>query len=384
MLKKIDRYILSETWLPFVSGAGIITGVWLGIDKFKEVFKLLAKSGASFATGIVILGLEIPQILAITIPISILLATFLTFQKLSGQSEVIAMRAAGVSFTRMMMPIFVLGLLGAGVSFAINEFVVPLTSPFAKRVYMLALYEDPINAKSDGGFSYFEKDSEGAIRRIFYVKKIKDNILRNIVILDFSGKGTTMIHSAKQGQWHPERGGWVLQRGTSSYLKNDDESASDEDDLGAVAGGTKHLVSEFEQTLIPSSLNPNEVLAKMSSVKDMNFYSLHKYIRLHEKERIFTDKLDELRTKYLNKYAYPLSCVVLAVIGACLGIVGRRRVVNWGYVIIGLVVFAFYMSQTMFESLGASGRIEPAIAVWMPNLILAVIAAQVYFYRANR
>ena len=63
------------------SDSHCITGVWLGIDKFKEVFKLLAKSGAPFSTGLVILGLEIPQILAITIPISILLATFLTFQK---------------------------------------------------------------------------------------------------------------------------------------------------------------------------------------------------------------------------------------------------------------------------------------------------------------
>lgn len=101
-MAKIDNYVLTEFWLPLVSGAGIITGVWLGIDKFKEVFNLLAKSGAPMSTGVVILGLETPQILAITIPISILLATFLTFQKLSSQSEIIAMRAAGVSFTRLM------------------------------------------------------------------------------------------------------------------------------------------------------------------------------------------------------------------------------------------------------------------------------------------
>jgi lipopolysaccharide export system permease protein len=379
LLQRLDKYIISETWLPFVSGAGIITGVWLGIDKFKEVFKLLAKSGASFMTGFVILGLEIPQILAITIPISILLATFLSFQKLSAQSEIIAMRSAGLSMVRLIKPVMILGLLGSLVSFSISEFVVPFTNPFAQKVYMLALYEDPINTKSQNGFSYFEKDSDGDIKRIFYVKKIKDEILRDIVILDFSTRGSTMIHSAKQGRWQPEQGGWVLTSGTSSYLKTDENQSAS----ATQPGKTTHLVSEFQQTLIPSSINPNEILAKISNVRDMNFYSLYKFIMLHEKQGIDSDKLNELKTKYYNKYSYPLSCVLLAVIGAVLGIVGRRRVVNWGYIAIGLIVFVFYMSQTMFESLGYSGRVAPELAVWMPNFILAFFAFVFFMYRAR-
>jgi len=379
LLQRLDKYIISETWLPFVSGAGIITGVWLGIDKFKEVFKLLAKSGASFMTGFVILGLEIPQILAITIPISILLATFLSFQKLSAQSEIIAMRSAGLSMVRLIKPVVILGLLGSLVSFFISEFVVPFTNPFAQKVYMLALYEDPINTKSPNGFSYFEKNSNGDVKRIFYVKKIKDEILRDIVILDFSNPGSTMIHSAKQGRWQPEQGGWVLSSGTSSYLKTDETQSEGT----TQPGKTTHLVSEFDRTLIPSSLNPNEILAKISNVRDMNFYSLYKFIMLHENQGIYSDKLNELKTKYYNKYSYPLSCVLLAVIGAVLGIVGRRRVVNWGYIAIGLIVFVFYMSQTMFESLGYSGRVVPELAVWMPNFILAFFAFVFFMYRAR-
>jgi lipopolysaccharide export system permease protein len=379
LLQRLDKYIFSETWLPFVSGAGIITGVWLGIDKFKEVFKLLAKSGASFMTGFVILGLEIPQILAVTIPISILLATFLSFQKLSAQSEIIAMRSSGISMVRLIKPVVILGLLGAIVSFSISEFVVPFTNPFAKKVYMLALYEDPINIQSQNGFSYFEKNSDGDIKRIFYVKTIQDEVLKDIVILDFSTKGSTMIHSAKQGRWQPEQGGWVLSSGTSSYLKTEETSTGSITQLSK----TTHLISEFEQTLIPSSLNPNEILAKISNVRDMNFYSLYKFIMLHEKQGIFSDKLNEIKTKYYNKYAYPLSCVLLAVIGAVLGIVGRRRVVNWGYIAIGLIVFVFYMSQTLFESLGYSGRVAPELAVWMPNFILVFFAFVFFMYRAR-
>lgn len=381
-MAKIDNYVLTEFWLPLVSGAGIITGVWLGIDKFKEVFNLLAKSGAPMSTGVVILGLETPQILAITIPISILLATFLTFQKLSSQSEIIAMRAAGVSFTRLMRPVFYLGLLGLLTCFILNEFVVPFTNPFAQKVYMLSLYQNPIATKGVNGFSYFEKDSNDATKRIFYVRKFKNDFLKDIVILDFSNKNISMIHTARKGEWDPKRGGWILYDGSSSYIKDSEvKNKANPDDFNTDA---LHLVTNFKETLIPSSLNPNKILSEISNVRDMNFLKLRKLIQSHEKGHIFTDKLNEYRTKYFNKYSYPFSCILLALIGACLGITGRRRAINWGYIALGLVVFVFYMSQTVFDSFGQSGRLEPMIAVWIPNLILGIIAAGVYFYRAER
>lgn len=382
MLKKLDQYVLSEFWLPLVAGAGIITGVWLGIDKFKEVFKLLAKSGAPISTGIVVLGLEIPQILAVTIPISILLATFLTFQKLSAQSEIIAIRAAGVSFTRLMRPVLILGLIGAAISFALSEFVVPLTNPFAKKIYTLALYKTPISTKSTIGFSYFERDSNDNVKRIFYVKNFKDDKLKNILILDLAENDTSMIHSANSGEWNPEKGGWILNDGMSSYIKREKKNKKKDNDEN-IGASQSHLVTSFERTFIPSSMNPNEIMKNLKNVRDMNFLNLRHYIKLHEKGNLFTDKLNEFKTKYFNKYAYPMSCLLLAIIGACLGITGRRRAINWGYIVIGLVVFIFYMSQTMFESFGDSGRIEPIISVWMPNLILSVIALYAYLYRAK-
>lgn len=382
MLKKIDKYILSEFWLPLVSGAGIITGVWLGIDKFKEVFKLLAKSGAPFTTGAVILGLEIPQILAVTIPISILLATFLTFQKLSAQSEVVAIRAAGVSFTRMMRPVVYLGILGMAFSFFLSEFIVPLSNPFAQKVYMLALYKDPIQNTVKKGFSYFENDSKGEVRRIFYVRKIKDEKLKRLVILDFSDKNLAMIHTAREGHWDPAKGGWILKNGSSSYIKT--KAKKDLEEEESLNSDVMHLVTNFKETLIPSSLNPQEIMEEISNVRDMNFLKLRSYIRKHEDGDIYTNELNEYKTKYFNKYSYPVSCILLALIGACLGITGRRRAINWGYILLGLVVFVFYMSQTVFDSFGQSGRIDPMLSVWMPNIILGVIAAATYAYRSSR
>jgi lipopolysaccharide export system permease protein len=387
-LEKFDKYVLSEFWLPLISGAGIITGVWLGIDKFKEIFKLLARSGASFTTGLVILGLEIPQILSLTIPISILLASFLAFQKLSGQSEVIALRAAGLSFTRLMRPVIILGLLGLLLTFALSEFIVPITTPFAKKIYTLALYQDPIATSALKGFSYFEKDSTGTLKRIFYVRRFHQDQLKNIVILDFSKNNLSVIHTAKIGYWDAAKGGWFLKNGSTSYVKefdaNKDHEVFEDDFDNQIQSSSTHLISNFKETFIPSSLNPQEILKKIANVKDMNFAQLLGFIKLHQDAHLETDSLDEYKTKFHSKFSYPASCIVLAIIGACLGIVGRRRTINWGYILLGLIVFVFYMSQTVFESFGNSGKLLPFVSVWIPNLIMAWIAAGVFFYRANK
>jgi lipopolysaccharide export system permease protein len=185
-----------------------------------------------------------------------------------------------------------------------------------------------------------------------------------------------MIHTAKKGEWDAKRGGWILYEGSSSYIKNSDETNMETD--------SQHLITNFKETLIPSSLNPNDILQEMSNVRDMNFLELRKFIQSHEQGNIYTDKLNEFRTKYFNKYAYPFACILLAIIGACLGITGRRRAINWGYILLGLIVFVFYMSQTVFDSFGQSGKITPVLAVWMPNFILGFLAMITYWYRSQR
>ncbi len=372
LLQKLDRYILSEFWLPLVSGAGIITGVWLGIDKFKDVFKLLARSGASFDKGLVILGLEIPQILAVTLPISILLATFLTFQKLSGQSEILAMRAAGVSYRRLMRPVIILGVIGALASFILSEVVVPVSAPFAKQIYMVSLYKNPMPSKSRS-FSYFEKNSDGKIKRIFYVENLKDDHLKNIVILDFSQQGLAQIYTAHGGAWMSDRGGWLLEDGSTRVIKN--ASRRDNSSLD--------LASNFSSTFIPSGINPSQILKNSNTLSDMNVVGLWRFINEHGKN-IETSDLNPAKTKFHTRFSYPASCILLALIGASLGISGRRKVINVGYIVIGLVVFVFYMTQTIFDSFGDSGRMLPVLAAWMPNIILGLMAAMSVGYRAAK
>src|ERR1043166_1249173 len=97
-LTLLDRYIANEFWQPLLFGVGIVTGVWFGADQLKIIFNLIMKAGVPAGMAFTILGLHMPEIIVMTIPIGVLLGTLLVFNRLSGDSEIIALRTSGISF----------------------------------------------------------------------------------------------------------------------------------------------------------------------------------------------------------------------------------------------------------------------------------------------
>src|ERR1700687_621696 len=123
-MKLLDRYIANEFWQPLLFGIGIVTGVWFGADQLRTIFNLIMKAGVPINMAFMILGLHLPEIIVMTIPIGVLLGTLLVFNRLSGDSEIIALRTSGISFYRIMAAPLIFGVLTSLVSFAINEFIV--------------------------------------------------------------------------------------------------------------------------------------------------------------------------------------------------------------------------------------------------------------------
>src|SRR5271163_4426633 len=140
-IKLLDTYIANEFWQPLLFGIGIVTGVWFGADQLKTIFNLIMKSGVPINMAFMILGLHLPEIIVMTIPIGVLLGTLLVFNRLSGDSEIIALRTSGISFYRIMVAPLVFGILTSLVSFAINEFIVPPANRLSKKLEFLAVYK---------------------------------------------------------------------------------------------------------------------------------------------------------------------------------------------------------------------------------------------------
>lgn len=357
----LDKYIINEFWIPFISGSAIITGIWLSADQLRQVFKLITTADAPIRLVITILGLHMPEIIVLTIPIGVLWSSFLVFSRLNNDSEIIAMRTSGISLNSILKPVLLFGIIIALISFAINEVIVPISNPLARKLEIYSIYKNPL-PNSQRNFTYLEKSSSKKLRRIFYAAyyNADKDLLKNIVILDFTKAGLTQIYTAKLARWKPQKGGWELYKGINHFISND-ESLS--------------RVSNFDVFFIPSGSTPAKLIRELSKPHEMNFFKLWNYLQLQKDLTINTDDYNEARVDFHNKFSQPIACILIALIGAPLGILPRRSSSSWNYIILAIIIFQFYVSQSVCMSLAEADKIMPFIASWFPNIVLSIIAA---------
>ena len=359
-LNILDRYIINEFWIPFISGSAIITGVWLSADQLRQLFKLITISDTPISLAITILGLHLPEILVTTIPIGVLWASFLVFSRLNNDSEIIALRTSGISLGKILRPVVLFGLLTTFASFAINEIVVPFSGPLARKLEIYSVYKNPF-PNTHKNFTYLEKSSKKKLRRIFYAANYNPDkdLLRNIIILDFTRIGLTQIYTAKLARWKPKKGGWELYKGINHYISNDDSLSR---------------VSSFDVFFIPSGSTPAKLIREISKPKEMNLFKLWTFLELQKDATINTDDYYEARVTFHTKFAQPLACLLIALIGAPLGILPRRSSSSWNYIILAIIIFQFYVTQSVCNSMAEANKLMPFIAAWLPNIVLLLIA----------
>lgn len=356
----LDKYIVNEFWIPFVSGSSIITGIWLSADQLRQVFKLITTSKAPIQLAVTILSLHLPSIIVLTIPIGVLWSSFLVFSRLNNDSEIIAMRTSGISLLSVLRPVVLFGMLAALLSFGINELVVPVSNPVARKLEIYSIYKNPL-PNSQKNFTYLEKTSSKKLRRIFYAAyyNADKELLKNIVILDFTRAKLTQIYTAKMAKWKPQKGGWELYKGTNHFISNDDNLSR---------------ISSFNTFFIPSGSTPAKLIRELHKPKEMHLFKLWNYLNLQKDLTVSTDDYNEAKVHFHNKFAQPFACILIALIGAPLGILPRRSSSSWNYIILAIIIFQFYLSQSVCLSLAEAGRLMPFIAAWFPNTVLFIMA----------
>lgn len=371
--KIIDKYIINECWFPFCAGCGIVTGVWLGADQVKDAFKLLANSNADPSIAVSIILLQLPKILVATIPIGVFWACFLVFNRLSSDSELVAMRAGGISLIRVVMPAIGFGFLMCLISFFISEVLVPWTELLSKKLEYAATHTTEFRSKMKN-FTYFERDGI-KLKRIFHVSKIYVDTgeLSKVTIMDFDENSLDPkeIFFANRGHWDSSKAAWILEEGqryTISFVEG---------------GKAETQAFNFDRLEIPASRSTKSTLRQIEKRKFLSAFQIKRLIDQQKKLGIETEEYKRLRVQFHEKFSFPFSCLVLALTAAPLGVMGRRSRTNWGYIQTGLLIFTYFASLSIFSSIGEAGRMSPFIAAWAPNIILAMISSVILWRRSR-
>jgi len=124
-LKCLERYTYRELLSPVLFSVIAFTLIFVAADLLFMLARLLVDGTVGLGTIIRLFVLGLPRVVALTLPMSTLLGILLCYSNLSASSEIVAMRAAGMSLARIMAPALVVALVISGMTFIFNEKVVP-------------------------------------------------------------------------------------------------------------------------------------------------------------------------------------------------------------------------------------------------------------------
>lgn len=354
-MKRLDKYILKQVIEMFLMGVLVFTSIIFASDTFITLIKQISMYGIPFKYAILMIILHLPEVFVMTIPMGVLLATVMTLNGLSLSSEITVMRACGIGLNRIAKPIFVFAIVMCIMSFFINETIVPFSTRLSTKLAGVAFSQKNV-PEGKQNFTFKETRDDGLLKRLFYVGDCTNARLHNITVLDASKEGTIQLLQAKEGATTP--GGWEFQKG-AIYTVTDSGKTLD--------------TTLFEDTNLKFGMDLTKEL-------DKNLANQHNFIQLCRvlAKNNIPDK-HILKISLFDKIALPITTIVLVLIGVPLAITPPRVRYNRGFLFSILIIFAYYLIRALSLSFGEAGSLPPALAAFMPDMILAIAGVGLYY-----
>ncbi len=343
----LDRYVSREFTRIFgITALGFPVFTIL-INLTDNIDKYLARDLSVSKILLACLYLVPEQVFLIT-PAAVLFATVFSIGALARHAELTAAKASGVSFHRLVVPVFLLAVLAAGVSYVLGELAPTANTKFAVLVGDRAVRSQSSRFnfvyRADGGRTY-------AIRHLNVpVREMRDvQIEREGTGPEFPGYFLT----AETARWDSVRG-WTLARGTMRlFLGPEREIAIGFDSL------RQRAMTE----------GPTDLLTEPKAPNEMRYAELSRYISTLERSG---NNANKLKVERALKLAIPATCFIIALFGAPLAITGPRAGAAYGVAVSLATTIVFLMMVQVSRAVGAGGLLPPFVAAWIPNAVFGV------------
>ncbi|WP_243147357.1 LptF/LptG family permease [Scytonema sp. UIC 10036] len=357
----MDRYLVSELVPPFLFGVGAFTSIGVSIDVVFELIRKIVESGLPLTIAIQVFCLKMSGFIVYAFPMSTLLATLMTYSRLSSESELIALRGCGVSVYRMVLTAVMLSLVVTGLSFLFNEQIVPAANYQASQILDKALKSDqPAIVKRQNLF-YPEyqrvKQEDGSkkkvLTRLFYADEFDGKQMKGLTILDRSQDGVNQIVVSESGEWNPGQNVWDFYNGTI-YLVASDSSYRN--------------ILRFERQQLKLPRTALDLAQKSRDYGEMNIAQALEQLEI---ERLGGDeqKIRKLQVRIQQKISLPFVCVVFGLVGAAMGTIPQRTGRGTSFGISVIVIFTYYLLWFISGAMGEAGVLSPFMAAWLSNFI---------------
>lgn len=361
-MKRIDRYILGDAIPPFLFGIGAFVAVLVGVELLYEMLKLVYQDGFPVWAAARIFVLELPGVLVLTFPMAIMFGSLMAMGRLSGDGELVAMRAGGVSVLRVGLPVIIFSFIVAVTSFAVSETLVPWANSRALEITR-QMY-GTVAGESDLALEV--RDDRG-LRRWLHAEQFDPDTLtlRDATVLDFTMGDSPHLWTAESARWQGQQ--WIMRNVEHTWW-----------DDGNGSGGT----AKFARMTIDVDRTPEAVGRAKKKPEHMTLAQLREEATL-AREQNRREWGQSIVQHYHVRLALPWATVGLAILGVGLGIRRQRSSRGIGMGISLLVIFAYYVVMHTLTLVGERGVAHPALMAWLPNVLLYLVGVG-FLLRSSR
>lgn len=375
-MKILDRYILRETAGPFLMALAIFTFLLAIRPMMDEAERLLAKAVPPQTIG-VLLAYLLPQALGITIPMALLAGLLMAFGRLSADRETVALLACGVSFNRLMRPVFLMATVAAAATLWVMVVAIPSGNrKFTELTFALLTQKMESEIEPRVFFEDFPN-------KVLYIQDMPPGGgWGRVFIGDTSQPGRPQIQMARQGRLIIDRDKRTVD------IELVDGHRYSPGQPGTEDAGT-YDISRFRPRpgvagAIVHKLDPATVFSSPASigggVNNMTIPELRADMAARIK-RGDSPHPDIIAIQ--QKFSFPVACYVLALIALVVGMHTRREGKFAAFTVGIGVIFVYYTVMFVFENFVKSGHFPAVWARWVPNILLGAIGLVMLWLRTR-
>lgn len=353
--------MLSELGGPFAFGVAAFT-LLLAAGQIIAIGRAVSEAGAPVWAAIEDFLWRLPGMVELTIPMGLLLGTLLAIQRLSGESEITAMKAGGITFLRIIAPMLVAAFVLSLATLLLQEAIVPYAQSQASIVEATAIN----HASAFAGALNVSAPLPGGGRQTTFVNACTENchVLLGVTLVQYDRTGNpTQIVFADRAQFSAEQ--WTLQNARVIRL---------------LSNGV--FDDRFPTVQVALGENPTDIAKRAANNIPENM-SRAQIAEIVRSGQLSASELRKYTMVYQEKLAQPFACFVFTLIAVPFGIRSVRGggSTGLGFGLAVLIVFVYYIVQTICSYIGEAFLPLAPLAAWLPNIIFTIFGAR-RLYRA--
>ena len=357
MLRILDRYVLRELIAPFAFALLLLTFA-LEIPPILQHGETLIAEGASWDVVVRVLATLVPQALGITIPMALLGGILYALGRLSGDREIVAMEACGVSLGRLLRPLILFAVIATAATTYVMIVALPAANQaFREITFKLLMSRGESKIKPRVFYSGFPN-------LVIYVREVTPGAgWTDVMVAESSQPAEHKLYLAKTGRLLIDEGkrtvALVLENGTQHGVNPREPE--------------KYVFTTFDRTMLvidPETVFPRE--GPMKGYTEMTIAELETEMVELKKQNIYPH--NQIMA-WQKKYSIPAACLAFMLVALGMGVSSRRdgRLASF---VLGIgIVFVYWFLMYLSEAIAKGGLLPywfAWVAMWVPNAAIGI------------